>query len=135
MNPDATLERRSTVALSLLILVAYLLPVAFKTAFVHPGGRLFVTSKENIIVALAFVGALAFELQAMKPVMMISSGVLFLFLVVITTADLFVGYTQKLPGLILLMVLHGIIFLFIYYCKEVEAILGEEKDERLFRSK
>jgi hypothetical protein len=127
MNSNFTQERRLTVVLSLLVLLAYLLPVAFKTAFVDPGGRLFVTSKENIIVALVFVGAMAFEVQAMKRVIMLVSGVLFLFLLVVTTVALFVRYTQKLPGIILLMVLHGTIFLIIYYSKEVEAMLGEEK--------
>jgi hypothetical protein len=120
-------ERTLTVILSLVILVAYLLPVTCKSVFVDPSGRLFVTSKENIIVALTFVAALFFEVQAMKRVIMIVSGILFLFLSVITIVDVFVGYTQKLSGLLLLLVLHGSIFLFIYYWEEVEAMPGVSK--------
>jgi hypothetical protein len=120
-------ERTLRVILSLVILVAYLLPVTCKSVFVDPSGRLFVTSKENIIVALTFVAALFFEVQAMKRVIMIVSGILFLFLSVITIVDVFVGYTQKLSGLLLLLVLHGSIFLFIYYWEEVEAMPGVSK--------
>jgi hypothetical protein len=120
-------ERTLRVILSLVILVAYLLPVTCKSVFVDPSGRLFVTSKENIIVALTFVAALFFEVQAMKRVIMIVSGLLFLFLSVITIVDVFAGYTQKLSGLFLLLVLHGSIFLFIYYWEEVEAMPGVSK--------
>jgi hypothetical protein len=120
-------QRTLRVILSLVILVAYLLPVTCKPVFVDPSGRLFVTSKENIIVALTFVAALFFEVQAMKRVIMIVSGILFLFLSVITIVDVFVGYTQKLSGLLLLLVLHGSIFLFIYYWEEVEAMPGVSK--------
>jgi hypothetical protein len=127
MKADTTKERTLTVILSLVILVAYLLPVTCKSVFVDPSGRLFVTSKENIIVALTFVAALFFEVQAMKRVIMIVSGILFLFLSVITIVDVFVGYTQKLSGLLLLLVLHGSIFLFIYYWEEVEAMPGVSK--------
>jgi hypothetical protein len=127
MKADTTKERTLTVILSLVILVAYLLPVTCKSVFVDPSGRLFVTSKENIIVALTFVAALFFEVQAMKRVIMIVSGLLFLFLSVITIVDVFAGYTQKLSGLFLLLVLHGSIFLFIYYWEEVEAMPGVSK--------
>jgi hypothetical protein len=120
-------ESTLKVILSLVILVAYLLPVTCKSVFVDPSGRLFVTSKENIIVALTFVAALFFEVQAMKRVIMIVSGLLFLFLSVITIVDVFAGYTQKLSGLFLLLVLHGSIFLFIYYWEEVEAMPGVSK--------
>jgi hypothetical protein len=127
MKADTTKERTLTVILSLVILVAYLLPVTFKSVFVDPSGRLFVTSKENIIMALTFVAALFFEVEAMKRVIMIVSGILFLFLSVITIVDVFVGYTPKLSGLLLLLVLHGSIFLFIYYWKEVQAMPGVSK--------
>jgi hypothetical protein len=120
-------QRTLRVILSLVILVAYLLPVTCKSVFVDPSGRLFVTSKENIIMALTFVAALFFEVEAMKRVIMIVSGILFLFLSVITIVDVFVGYTPELSGLLLLLVLHGSIFLFIYYWKEVQAMPGVSK--------
>jgi hypothetical protein len=127
MKVHRTTEKTLTAILSLIILLAYLLPVVFRSVFVDPTGGLFVTSKENIIVALIFVAALAFELEPMKRVIMIVSGAMFLFLLVITVVDAFVGYTQKLPGLFCLLALHGIIFLFIYYGREVEAIFGERR--------
>jgi hypothetical protein len=126
-------ESTLKVILSLVILVAYLLPVTCKSVFVDPSGRLFVTSKENIIMALTFVAALFFEVEAMKRVIMIVSGILFLFLSVITIVDVFVGYTPELSGLLLLLVLHGSIFLFIYYREEVEAIPGFQRGEQPFR--
>jgi hypothetical protein len=67
-------ERTLTVILSLVIIVTYLLPVTCKSVFVDPSGSPFVTSKENIIMALTFVAALFFEVEAMKRVIMIGVG-------------------------------------------------------------
>jgi len=130
MKSNEGKEASYTFVLCLLILIGYVLPVVFKSFFVNATGRIFLTSKESILLGAVFVFALVFDIKPIDQVIMVVSGAIFLFLLFIVAMDLFFGQPHKIPGLLLLLVLHGSIFLLIYDSIEPGSRIKAEKRDR-----